>query len=343
MSVLGVHGVLSGTASADFGGKKNAGVATGIIDGFVYAGVGAQSLLMGNLLPDKPAAAKVVENWRVWPIPMMVVAVIGLVLATRVWNAKPQPKTASAPPPRPPRRGNREAQPKLLDQALEVARTAGSKGIVALDLDSTVFDNHPRQAAIVAEWAKAKGGFPEVEKIEARHMDGWDLRRALVNVGLAPARAAEVFPEVKAFWRERFFTSRYCEIDAATPGAVDFLAALQETGVQIAYLTGRHEEMREGTLACMKRHGMPLPDGKSVHLIMKPTIEEDDDAFKKRSSEPLRALGRVVAAFDNEPVHVNLYKAAFPEAHVVHLDTDDSERPVRVLESIPSVLDFRRA
>src|SRR5690606_7526526 len=37
MAVIGVHGMLSGTASMDFGGKKNTGVAVGIIDGFVYA------------------------------------------------------------------------------------------------------------------------------------------------------------------------------------------------------------------------------------------------------------------------------------------------------------------
>jgi OPA family glycerol-3-phosphate transporter-like MFS transporter len=343
MSVLGVHGVLSGTASADFGGKKNAGVATGIIDGFVYAGVGAQSLLMGHLLPEKGSdAAHVVEKWRVWPIPMMVVAVVGLVLATRVWNARPQPKGGSMPA-KPPRRADPAVQAKILDQAVEAARSAGSKGIVAFDLDSTLFDNHPRQAALVAEWARAKGGFPEVEKLEARHIDTWDLRRALVNVGLTAARAEEIFHEVKAYWRERFFTSRYCELDVTIPGATSFLAVLQETGVQIAYLTGRHEEMREGTVACMKRHGMPLPDGKSVQLIMKPTLEEEDDAFKKRAYEQLRGLGRVVAAFDNEPVHVNGYKTAFPDAHVVHLDTDDSGRPVRVLDSIPSVLDFRRA
>jgi OPA family glycerol-3-phosphate transporter-like MFS transporter len=33
--IIGVHGMLSGTASMDFGGKKNVGVAVGIIDGFL--------------------------------------------------------------------------------------------------------------------------------------------------------------------------------------------------------------------------------------------------------------------------------------------------------------------
>ena len=43
MAVIGVHGMLSGTASMDFGGAKNAGIAVGIIDGFVYLGTGVMS------------------------------------------------------------------------------------------------------------------------------------------------------------------------------------------------------------------------------------------------------------------------------------------------------------
>ena len=34
------------------------------------------------------------------------------------------------------------------------------------------------------------------------------------------------------------------------------------------------------------------------------------------------------------------YKVSFPDAVVVHLDTDHSRRPVEVLESIPSIHDF---
>ncbi|MEZ4655586.1 MAG: hypothetical protein R3E12_18855 [Candidatus Eisenbacteria bacterium] len=37
MCVIGVHGMLSGTASMDFG-DENVGIAVGIIDGFVYLG-----------------------------------------------------------------------------------------------------------------------------------------------------------------------------------------------------------------------------------------------------------------------------------------------------------------
>jgi MFS transporter, OPA family, glycerol-3-phosphate transporter len=109
LCVIGVHGMLSGTASADFGGKKNAGIATGIIDGFVYLGTAVQSILYGGkegwftgLLPAKEAA-KDPANWKKWPIAMLPVAVIGFILATRVWNAKPKSAVvAKAPVPAPP-------------------------------------------------------------------------------------------------------------------------------------------------------------------------------------------------------------------------------------------------
>jgi OPA family glycerol-3-phosphate transporter-like MFS transporter len=94
LSIIGVHGMLSGTASMDFGGKKNAGVAVGIIDGFVYLGVAAEAFALGRALP-KGEAAKGAGNWWTWPLVMLPVAAIGFALATRIWNAKPKAKAFS--------------------------------------------------------------------------------------------------------------------------------------------------------------------------------------------------------------------------------------------------------
>ncbi len=104
MAIIGVHGMLSGTASADFGGRKNTGTAVGIIDGFVYAGSMAQSFIYGAYLPEKVIicadkstrsnpAAKIIDNWMIWPYAMIPIALIGLVLSLRVWNARARPKT----------------------------------------------------------------------------------------------------------------------------------------------------------------------------------------------------------------------------------------------------------
>ncbi|MBT6433091.1 MAG: MFS transporter [Deltaproteobacteria bacterium] len=92
MCVIGVHGMLSGTASMDFGGKQNVGTAVGIIDGFVYAGTGVMSLLYMFILPDdsNPMVSGNPENWISWPLSMIPISIIGFLLATRVWNAKPK-------------------------------------------------------------------------------------------------------------------------------------------------------------------------------------------------------------------------------------------------------------
>ena len=107
LCVIGVHGMLSGTASMDFGGSKNVGVAVGIIDGFVYLGTAVMSLTYAIVLPQEQfegvgEARKLVgpvtdpDNWIAWPLAMIPLAAIGLLLSFRVWNAKPQPKKAAA-------------------------------------------------------------------------------------------------------------------------------------------------------------------------------------------------------------------------------------------------------
>jgi OPA family glycerol-3-phosphate transporter-like MFS transporter len=100
MFVIGVHGMLSGTASMDFGGKQNVGTAVGIIDGFVYAGTGVMSLIYMFILPDdsNPAVSGNPDNWVWWPISMIPVSIIGLVLARRVWDAKPKTSAPAKSP-----------------------------------------------------------------------------------------------------------------------------------------------------------------------------------------------------------------------------------------------------
>ena len=102
MCVIGVHGMLSGTASMDFGGKKNVGIAVGIIDGFVYLGTGVMSLTYGLVLPKEQfddagqLTGPVTDpaNWTPWPISMIIIGILGFLLAI-VWN-KANPKTAKA-------------------------------------------------------------------------------------------------------------------------------------------------------------------------------------------------------------------------------------------------------
>ena len=81
LCVIGTHGLLSGTATMDFGGRKGAATAVGVIDGFVYLGTALQSVSLGYLTT---------EDWSYWPWFLLPFAVIGFVLCLRIWNAKPK-------------------------------------------------------------------------------------------------------------------------------------------------------------------------------------------------------------------------------------------------------------
>jgi sugar phosphate permease len=78
LCVIGTHGLLSGTATMDFGGRKAAATAVGVIDGFVYLGTAVQSISLGFLTA---------KDWIWWPVFLLPFAVLGFVLLTRIWNA----------------------------------------------------------------------------------------------------------------------------------------------------------------------------------------------------------------------------------------------------------------
>ena len=85
LGVIGTHGLLSGTATMDFGGRRAAATAVGVIDGFVYLGTALQAVALGAITT---------HNWAGWPLFMVPFALIGTLLLTRLWNAKPRPGAA---------------------------------------------------------------------------------------------------------------------------------------------------------------------------------------------------------------------------------------------------------
>jgi hypothetical protein len=212
--------------------------------------------------------------------------------------------------------------------------------VVVFDLDSTLLDNKPRQARILREFGVAHG-IAQLAATKNEHWVDWSITHAMANTGL-PADEVERWVEpAKQFWRDRFFTSEYCRDDEAIAGARDYLAAVADAGAVVAYCTGRHEPMRAGTVESFVRLGFPVP-GARVQLLMKPVFELPDDDWKTEAYARLRQIGSVVGVFDNEPTHVNGYRAGFPDATVVHLATDDSGRPVPLSAGIVSIRDFRR-
>jgi MFS transporter, OPA family, glycerol-3-phosphate transporter len=64
------------------------------------------------------AEAKVVANWSNWPIALLPLSFLGLLLAVRLWNARPQPRAAPQPAP----------SPDLAPAAPSPAPRTGTKG-----------------------------------------------------------------------------------------------------------------------------------------------------------------------------------------------------------------------
>ena len=85
LCVIGTHGMLSGTATMDFGGRKGAATAVGMIDGFVYLGTGVQSFALGYITST---------NWNWWPLFLLPFAIVGFLLSLKIWNSKPGQKAA---------------------------------------------------------------------------------------------------------------------------------------------------------------------------------------------------------------------------------------------------------
>ncbi len=84
IAVIGTHGMLSGTATMDFGGRKSAGTAVGLIDGLVYLGTGVQSLSLGFITS---------WNWNFWPVFLIPFALLGIFLTKTIWTAFPKGKS----------------------------------------------------------------------------------------------------------------------------------------------------------------------------------------------------------------------------------------------------------
>jgi MFS transporter, OPA family, glycerol-3-phosphate transporter len=80
--VIGTHGVLSGTSTMDFGGRRAAATAVGLIDGSVYLGTWFQSFWLGIITT---------HNWNLWPIFLIPFTIIGFFLARSIWQAIPVP------------------------------------------------------------------------------------------------------------------------------------------------------------------------------------------------------------------------------------------------------------
>ena len=81
MAVIGVHSIMSGVATADFGGRKGAATATGVADGFSKLGSSFQEFVLGAFITK--------ETWHYWPSFLMPFTLLGLFFAFKLWQELP--------------------------------------------------------------------------------------------------------------------------------------------------------------------------------------------------------------------------------------------------------------
>jgi hypothetical protein len=193
---------------------------------------------------------------------------------------------------------------------------------VVFDLDGTLMDNRPRTCAILRELAETlRTREPAIaERLATAKPEqlAYLLSDSLERLGV---HKTDLVAEVQAFWRERFFADHHLQFDVEVAGAVAFARACYEAGGVLVYLTGRDLPlMGIGSFKSLRDLGFPI-GVPGTELVLKPDASMPDEAFKREMAPKLGRVGRVVAAFDNEPANCNIFKRLYPEHDVVLVDT----------------------
>lgn len=232
-------------------------------------------------------------------------------------------------------------QKALLDALLDdVERQPGA--IVVFDLDDTLFSTADRHLRILAEFAAM------IEAVDARSADVLrgiareKLRYSIADTAKDHGLEEKLAKDLRDFWFARFFKNPYLLEDSIIAGGPEYAAEVIARGGRVFYMTGRDEEMREGTEASLLRHRFPDPDGKGATLVLKPRFDTPDFAFKNEALHRLAELGAVAGSFENEPAHVNMFVERFPKAKHFLLETKHSGKPVELHGSVHRIKDFRR-
>jgi hypothetical protein len=235
-------------------------------------------------------------------------------------------------------------QQALLSRIVSRCRSAPGEppAVVVFDLDGTLMDNRPRTAAILRELASElrRAAHSAAEALAAARAEqlAYRLGDSLARLGV---EHPELVARAEAFWRDRFFTDHYLKHDVAIAGSVDFARACYDAGAILVYFTGRDLPfMGLGSFQSLRDLGFPI-GVVGTELVCKPDAKIPDEEFKRAEGPKLRRVGRVVAAFDNEPGNCNAFLEMNPEAESVFIDTQHLPGAPPLAKKVHVLADFR--
>jgi hypothetical protein len=221
---------------------------------------------------------------------------------------------------------SRAEQATLLRSIVGRVRTeADARGptpVVVFDLDGTLMDNRPRTAVILREFAGTLGREDEELAARLRACEPKKLAYLLTeSLGALGVTRSDLVARAESFWRDRFFADEHLKHDVEVPGAVEFAKACYDAGAILVYMTGRDLPlMGIGSFRSLRDLGFPIGT-PGTELVLKPDANMPDEAFKRLEAPKLARVGKIVAAFDNEPANCNSLLAMNPGCHSVLLDT----------------------
>ena len=208
------------------------------------------------------------------------------------------------------------------------ASVAKQKTAVFFDLDSTLFDVHPRTETILKKllnderFAAQYGTLVDQLKDVRIEKTDWGIRDAMMRHKIQGP--PEFLHAVKNFWRYHFFNDALLIDDPVYPGSDRFVQAVAKAGAHIYYLTGRDQiRMRKGTIESLKKWNFPNVDDQ--HLLLKPSTGQEDENFKAEALKAKSQAYQKIFFFENEPVIISKVRRENINVEIIFVDTIHSQ------------------
>jgi len=196
---------------------------------------------------------------------------------------------------------------------------------VLFDIDGTVLQNFPRQLAILRQILIPT--FPSLQN------------NAQVDTMFASSsHSYSIIPELKKYFTSsyqfsamkkefasHFLSNRFLHYDTFFPGVKQFFHFLLQNQINIKFITGRPEIMKEGTIKSLQTI-LPVEFDFHTSLVLKPSPEIDDFDYKERfiHANISDFSSQMLAYIDNEAPMCQIVKNILPESIVIHVNSSQA-------------------